>query len=233
MCIKIACVFITYTQFSVAFIILSPNVSISTERTRLLAHVWIEEAEEGFVDEDENLMTGEVCLRAVKAFANDPDNVENKRFLGAAALVRRPSSDICDCWIADSLLEEANIQIKGTMLLIDDLFLYHLERSNANTLEGMISTFIVQSGKEESEYHCASYMSALNRGFKPIKDLIDDDDHFLEQLDLEDEDHNSLMFDLSTGMERYAQINSNPLAILISDIIQRTISDSKLERHFE
>ena len=244
-CGILAVVFVSYTEICIAFTGLVPigSLLVSSKGIRLSAqqqqqNVWIEEAKEGFVDEDENLMTGEVCLRAMKAFANDPDTTSNStRFLGAAALVRRPSSAICDCWIADSLLEETNIQIQGTMLLIDDLFLYHLERSNANTLEEMISTFIIQSGRKESEYHCASYMSALNRGFKPLKDIIIDNNNDttpqLSHLDLEEEDHDSLIFDISTGIERYAQIDFNPIATSISNLIQRTISGSKLEHHFE
>jgi hypothetical protein len=201
--------------------------------------VWIEHADDGFVDEDENLMTGEVCLRSMKAFASDPDDGE-KRFLGAAALVSRPSSDsdsdICDCWMADSVLKETNIQVQGAMLLLDDLFYYHLQRSNANTVEGMISSFVVQSGSAESEYHCASYMAALNRGFKPLKDLTYDQSHayaHLEHLDLEDEDLDSLVFDISSGIERYFLNRSSDLAMSISDMIQRVKPESILERHFE
>ena len=74
-------------------------------------NIWIEEAEEGFVDEDENLMMGEQCLFAIKAFAgsllgreevkeeqnmflneNEVDNnSQDKRLLCAGALVQRPS----------------------------------------------------------------------------------------------------------------------------------------------
>jgi hypothetical protein len=71
--------------------------------------VWVEDAENGFVDHDENLEAGEVCIRAVKAFASSPsylkstskfspsdtsldnrDEEENRRFLCAGALVQRP-----------------------------------------------------------------------------------------------------------------------------------------------
>lgn len=84
--------------------------------------IWLEEAEEGFVDDDENLMMGEICLRAVKAFASDPDDESesgsNKRFLCAGALVQRPDSDICDAWMADSFLDEANVQLQGAVRLL-------------------------------------------------------------------------------------------------------------------
>jgi hypothetical protein len=123
--------------------------------------VWIEEAEEGFVDEEENLEPGEVCLRSVKSFASgDSTNNEgvdsqgpstirvefevfDRRFLSAGALVRRPCYDsesdnddtadatgVCDAWMADSLLTDGgpNLQLKGALLVLDDLFLHHLQR---------------------------------------------------------------------------------------------------------
>jgi len=35
----------------------------------MVPKVWIEDSEEGFVDEDENLEPGEVCLKSIKSFA--------------------------------------------------------------------------------------------------------------------------------------------------------------------
>jgi hypothetical protein len=198
--------------------------------------IWIEPAEDGFVDEDENLMYGEVCLRSMKAFASDPDDKGNKRFLGAAALIQRESSDICDCWMADSLLEETNLQLQGAMMLLDDLFYYHLQRSNANSVEGMISSFLVQSGRADSEYHCASYMAALNRGFQPLSDLSYDTNHIyahLENIDLENEDLDALVFDISRGVERYSLNQSSIVAMSISQIIQRVKPQSVFVGQFE
>jgi len=159
--------------------------------------IWIEDAEEGFVDEDENLEPGEVCLKSVKSFAsgvvpvvasskresisqststsirvvrhgiadtnpekkidNEDDEEYEKRFLSAGALVQRPSyhkdqyhdddddhnkspssvkaatetgTGICDAWMADSILTEGgpNLQLQGALRVLDDLFLFHLQR---------------------------------------------------------------------------------------------------------
>ena len=231
---------LTFSQVGSAFLGQHSNhiVAGRSKIEGLLAQVsvWVEDAEDGFVDDDENLMMGEVCLKSVKAYANDPYNEGEKRFLGAAALVARPSSNICDCWIADSLLDETNIQLQGAMLLLDNLFHYHLERSNAKTLEEMISSFIVRSGSAESNFHCASYMAALNRGFKPLKDLTYDKNHafaHFEHLDLEEEDLDSLVFDISSGVERYSLSRSSSAAASIFEIIQRVQPKRILEWHFE
>ncbi len=170
--------------------------------------VWIEEAEEGFVDEDENLMMGEVCLRAVKAFATHDhedqlqaqgEENEEKIFLGAGALVQRPPpSKICDAWMADCLLDEKNLQFEGAVRILDDLFGHHLKTSNAQHHHEILSTFLVQSGAMESEFHCASYMAAISRGFKPLKDIQSEDHVVWDYLDSEDEDIDALIFDISS-----------------------------------
>ena len=202
-------------------------------------HVWVEEAEEGFVDEDENLMMGEVCLRAVKAFAgtvcgkvNDKDEsmdtvttkgIEDKRLLCAGALVQRPppsastgrdgdsNADVgglplCDVWMADGYMDETNLQFQGALLVLDDLLYHHLKRntstdryqccpSNTNSnkgslstlsmvhhsMEEILSTFIVQCGSAESDYHFASHRAVKARGFKSLKEFptsnSEKDDH--------------------------------------------------------
>ncbi len=169
--------------------------------------VWIEEAEEGFVDEDENLMMGEVCLRAVKAFASHDDHEDHPRaqgddkeeeilFLGAGALVQRPGSKIYDAWMADCLLDETNLQFEGAVRILDDLFGHHLNTSNAQDVNEIISTFVVQSGVMESEYHSASYMAAISRGFKPLKEYHSRDDFCWNYLELEEEDGDALIFNM-------------------------------------
>ena len=155
--------------------------------------VWIEEAEEGFVDDEENLEPGEVCLRSIKSFASgvplegavaaaasnnraapgdtntapsirvDFDIKEeeeeecDRRFLSAGALVQRPRYDdqpensngshpnsdntgICNAWVADSLLKEGgpNLQLMGALLVLDDLFLHHLQRERENYHRSML-----------------------------------------------------------------------------------------------
>jgi hypothetical protein len=202
--------------------------------------VWIEDAEEGFVDDDENLMMGEVCLKSIKSFAQDNDknlhhgDNNEKRFLGAAALVQRPPpfQHINDCWIADAFMDETNVQFKGAILLLDSLFLCHLQgmmkgttaittnTTNTSTttntnqslslhrnIQDAVSSFLVQCGHPDSEYHCASYMAALSRGFKPLKDMVYFDHQqeqyvhqytYLQHLDLEHENLDALVFDLSS-----------------------------------
>lgn len=191
--------------------------------------VWIEDAEDGFVDDNENLMLGEKCLKSVKAFAqdtisihdDDDDDDQEKRFLGAAALAQRPQpfSDIHDCWIADALMDETNAQFKGAIKLLDHLFLFYLQSMKGRitqspfSIQKVVSCFIVQCGHPDSEYHCASYMAALYRGFKPLKDMIHFDARqgqyahnftYLEHLDLQNEDLDAMVFDMSpTGFHGY------------------------------
>lgn len=153
--------------------------------------VWIEEAEEGFVDDEENLEPGEVCLRSIKSFASgaplkgeaasnnraapgdskavpsisiafeirEEEEECDRRFLSAGALVQRPRYDdepengsgntsdtnsdttgICDAWMADSLLKEGgpNLQLMGALLVLDDLFLHHLQRERENYGRSML-----------------------------------------------------------------------------------------------
>ena len=217
-----------------------PTCSVSLPAVK----VWLEEAEEGFVDEDENLMTGEICLRAVKAYASDPDASADQRFLCAGALVQRPNSNICDVWMADSFLDDANTQLQGAVLVLDDLFGFHLKRSNANDLENLVSNFIVQCGRPESDYHCASYMSAQLRGFRPLKDLwtlMDDSEivdlscegsyNYSTGLREEDEDPDSMIFDVHNGMEKYnsADLSSHD-TLSIMNILQRTKASARMDQ---
>jgi len=52
------------------------NVSRGSSNGRsllsMVRKVWIEDAEDGFVDEDENLEPGEVCLKSIKSIAGPP-----------------------------------------------------------------------------------------------------------------------------------------------------------------
>lgn len=140
--------------------------------------VFIEEAEDGFVDHEENLEEGEMCIKAVKAFAKQNDE---KLFLCAGALVRRPPSPITtntdatsltiyDAWTADAIMSGKggpNLQVQGAMCVLDDLYRLFL-----STCADRDSVFVIQCGRATSEYTCASYSAALSRGFRPIEDMI-------------------------------------------------------------
>jgi hypothetical protein len=228
---------------------------------KISSKVWIEDAEEGFVDDDENLMTGEVCLKSIKAFAQDitTDNCyqddDAKRFLGAAALVQRPTSSnfMYDCWIADAFMDETNVQFKGAIMLLDHLFLFHLQRMMKDhkqsfpfyNIHDVVSSFIVQCGHPDSEYHCASYMAALYRGFKPLKDMVYFDDRkgqhvhnytYLEHLDLYHENLDALVFDMSSiAAEDYLSkddIHQNERK-QIHDIIMQGLMDQEQSSAFQ
>ena len=144
--------------------------------------VWIQEAERDFVEEDENLEDGEVCLRAVKAFASSssaPALREKEsesptpmlsllspepRFLAAGALVQRPSpSAVCDAWTADAILEQGgpNLQVQGAGQILDDLLLYHLQRcrdgdndKNDDKMIEALQTFVVKCGGGGNDDDC-------------------------------------------------------------------------------
>ncbi len=147
----------------------------STSHERLPV-VWVEEAEDDFVDEEENLEEGEVCLKSLKAFASAPTTHPSSfpRFLCAGALVQRPSKyQVCDAWTADSLLDEGgpNLQLQGALKLLDELLLFHLHRHVDNTILGL-QTFVVKCGSLDSHFTCASYMAAKARGFRPLRELV-------------------------------------------------------------
>lgn len=155
-------------------------VHIGSAQYGHLPAIWVEEAEDDFVDEDENLEEGEVCLKAVKAFSSPPwsttnnDDDSEPRFLCAGALVLRPpESQVCEAWTADSMLDEGspNLQLQGALRVLDRLLLFHLERHCENTILGL-QAFVVKCGNLDSEYSCASYMAAVARGFRPLRELV-------------------------------------------------------------
>lgn len=149
------------------------------KQERLPPQIWIQEAEDDFVEADENLEEGEVCLCSYKAFASSTNTnkameIREPRFLAAGALVQRPTttsnnSFICDAWIADSILEEGgpNLQIQGACQLIDQLLCDHLMR-NENSIMALQS-LVVQVDDDSSS---ASYQASLSRGFQALKDRV-------------------------------------------------------------
>jgi hypothetical protein len=95
------------------------GVQMSSTRVDAMDQVWwedgqgihVEEAEEWFVDEEENLEEGEELVKAVKSF-------DRGILLCAGALTRRTCEDgkvIYDMWLGDSIEKGvgANLQIKG------------------------------------------------------------------------------------------------------------------------
>ena len=104
--------------------------------------IWIEPAEDGFVDHDENLEEGEILVKAVKAFSANQDN-DDKKFLCAGALIQRPPSPtstdvnmtIYDAWMADAIMDGnggPNLQIQGAMGILDELYRHFLSTDNRN-----------------------------------------------------------------------------------------------------
>lgn len=230
-------------SFQVSIQHLNQRLSTSTLSSHCQVSIWVEEAEDGFVDEEENLETGEICVKAVKAFATDPDETDH-RFLCAGALIKRPDSDVYDAWMADSLLDEPNTQFKGALLALDYLFAHYLEHqdSSETTVEEISARFFVQCGSINSEYHCASNMAARERGFRPIKDFINVVDEVsgtsnsscshrvLEYIDTDEEDIDSMIFDVDKGISKYSSDLYSCKAISILNAINRIQNlDSVLE----
>ena len=145
-------------------------------RDVLLAHVSIREAEEGFVDSD-HLEAGETLIQAIKAFDEDA------RFLCAGALLRREASSdsapVHDCWIADSVEPGVgpNLQLQGAQLVLDELFLLHIQRCHleSNGGGGGGGEQMAHGGVDCCEFNvlagtgegttAASRAAALSRGF--------------------------------------------------------------------
>ena len=178
--------------------------AILARRLSPLLEVWVEEAEDDFVDQAGNLEEGEVCLLSLKAFASDPDNDDDERLLCAGALVRRPSGEICDAWTADAILPNGgpNLQLSGAVKVLDALFLFHLQ-SEPNS-PWALRTFVLQCGTSGSEYSCASYMAGELRGFRRLRDMVLTDsiyegDYFGDDLD-------GMVFDYHRGKRIYEQV---------------------------
>lgn len=170
--------------------------------------IWIEPAEDGFVDHDENLEEGEILVKAVKAFSANQDN-DDKKFLCAGALIQRPPSPtstdvnmtIYDAWMADAIMDGnggPNLQIQGAMGILDELYRHFLSTDNRN----MPAAFVVQCGRATSEYTCASYNAALSRGFRPVEEFITQEDE--KELSVwYGEIVDGLVLDPALGIERY------------------------------
>jgi hypothetical protein len=238
------CVF-SWLSLYTRSLILTPTISAPKRQCSLAVHaqplVWVEDAEEGFVDEDENLESGEICLKSVKAFASssaadstisirETNKDDNQRFLCAGALVQRPTAAddpfspvICDAWMADAILNEGgpNLQFQGALQVLDELFLFHLERyygnssgsaqntgSNQSRAVEALRTFVLHSGESvENEWACASFMASQARGFVPLKDVVRTSSiyssHFFEN------DLDGLVFDPIKGTELYQRATSD------------------------
>jgi hypothetical protein len=170
-----------------------------------LPEVWVEEADDDFVDEKENLEVGEVCLLSLKAFATDPDDPEGERFLCAGALVQRPLDSVCDAWTADTILRKGgpNLQLQGAVKLLDELFLHHLKR-NPNSVDAL-RDFVLQCGASDSEYSCASHMAGLSRGFRPLREMVRINSIYEAEYYC-NEDLDGMVFDYTMGKRRYEKV---------------------------
>ena len=170
--------------------------------TRL--EVWVEDAEDDFVDKDENLEEGEVCIHSVKAFASDPDDENDERFLCAGALLRRPSDLICDAWTADAVLPNGgpNLQLKGAVKVLDELFLCHLKAEPNSACA--LRNFVLQCGSPGSEFTCASHMAGQLRGFRPLRDMVQVNSIYAA--DYYEQDLDGMVFDYYLGKRIYEQV---------------------------
>lgn len=152
----------------------SPNADSSS--SVVLPRVWIEAAEEGFVDDEENLEEGEICLTAVKAFAQTPDH--EKLLLCAGALIERNSggnSNPCrHAWTADALTEPVaspNLRVQGALLVLQALMRFHTQDDDKP-----LQAFVLHCGAGvESEFTCASYQAAQMCGFQSLAQLVRQD----------------------------------------------------------
>ncbi len=180
------------------------RTGILPSRLSPLLEVWVEEAEDDFVDQAGNLEEGEVCLLSLKAFATDPDNGEDERLLCAGALVRRSSGEICDAWTADAILPNGgpNLQLSGAVKILDELFLCHLKSEPASPWA--LRTFVLQCGSPDSEYSCASHMAGQLRGFRRLRDMVLIDSIY--EGEYYGEDLDGMVFDYHRGKGIYEQV---------------------------
>ena len=190
--------------------------------------VWIEDAEDNFVDEDENLEDGEVCLKAIKAFASNPDSDDEHaghRFLAAGALVRRPNSKVCDAWTADAFLDDGgpNLILSGASLILDELLMFHLKqkKSDDDPILGL-RTFVLHCGKDtNSEYTCASYMAGQSRGFQLLTEQLRKSSIYSPYLYQNDLD--GFVLDPELAKERYNLLMQTETTYNISELAKELI----------
>lgn len=165
--------------------------------------IFVVEAEEGFVDDVENLEDGEVLCRAVKAFAEREDGTGENDFLCAGALVQRPyhSSGFVehDMWVADSDEKEGlspNLQAKGAAKIIDDLFLAHLllEEASLRLFPSKAYHLTVQTGLHSPSLF-ASHHAALSRGFQPCCEVWN-----------QEGEEDGLRFNVHDGIRKYTSL---------------------------
>lgn len=164
--------------------------------------VWAQDAEDGFVDSEENLEEGEVCHRAVKAFSSTHDDDDDEAtFLCAGALVQRPNGCVCDAWTADAEDGIPNLQLQGAVKVLDELFLHHLKESNNTAYPvAALRNFVLQC-----ETECASYMAGQSRGFRSLKDMVRDDSIYSEEY-YGDDALDGMVFDYEVGKRLYEQV---------------------------
>lgn len=220
---------------------LRTTASVMYQFSHNVPEIWVEEAEDDFVDEDENLEEGEVCHRSVKAFASSPGKSSSAklmtpRFLGAGALVQRPGDSlVCDAWTGDAILEEGgpNLQVPGACMILDDLLLFHLQRQhgddNADSILGL-QTFVVKCGDMESEYSCASYMAAMCRGFQPLKDAVRENTIYSSSL--YDKDLDGFVIDAVKARNVYEKLSERGKFDSTASKISRFLpDDDTIRRH--
>lgn len=201
--------------------------------------IWMQDAEEDFVDEDENLEDGEICLKSVKAFASPAVEGDAPRFLSAGALVQRGSlvdeniRCVCDAWTADAILEEGgpNLQLQGACLVLDELLLTHLQHQQEDPI-GALQTFVVQCGSIEKETSCASYMAAYSRGFRPLKNLLRESSIYTKSTYASSGSLDGMLLDTGIARDAYGRLVEVdcPNHGTISQILQLLPEDDLVQR---
>ena len=234
-------------SFHVAAARTLPPLTVTTLQQAL--KVWAEEAEENFVEHDENLEEGEECLLALKAFASNPENPAKHRFLSAGALVQRPPPcvindgqiqshgiQLYDAWIADSILDEGgpNLQKLGALEIVDSLFLKHLEHHEKDPI-GALKSFIIQCS-DSSDFTCGSFQAILDRGFQPMHQILVSGPTIYSSHDYEGEVNAAFggnLFDYRIGKQRYEELSKNGAfddSCLASKIVQLLPDEETIKR---
>lgn len=202
-----------WTRLSEGFAIAPSVISNSWEKSKFLIvqkhticcgslpKVWVEDAEDDFVDEEENLEEEEVCLKSLKAFCSS-DN-DDPLFLCAGALVQRPESKVCDAWTADSLLASPNLQLQGATKILDQLFLFHLRQHEDDSLCGL--RYFVLRCAEEQETAFASHKASQLRGFRPLQENMLRADSIYTSHCYDHDWEGAMVFDYWLGKQRYKE----------------------------
>jgi hypothetical protein len=102
-----------------------------------------------------------------------------------------------------------NLQLAGAQLVLDELLLEHLKRHASDSMDGL-RNLVLQCGREDHEWTCASYMAGKSRGFRPLSELLRMDSIYTRHYYHPGEpEGDGMVMDYFECQQRYEELLSN------------------------